>query len=285
MTPPGRAGPGRAPHEGRYLLGLTSLDRTLSFVGRQTTAAVDREELARRDAVARERRLRRPPADPRPEPLSDRYAAYAERVLGRALYRNLFGAADAALAFVEIASLVTVQPHVDFTFACEAVPEGLDEAQAVELCLPADPRPVEFWGGVTEGRELACTICTRDLNLTVREAKLDLEGGLAARFALGRTAVFCQVVEVGGALYLKDGTHRAVGLAARGFRRLPCVLVRGGRERQIPSQLPGDVLFGPAKPLVTDYLDPDMYLAHPWKTRVKFIRIRVDEFVAPETDE
>lgn len=281
MTPARPGGGADASHEGRYLLGLTSLDRTLAFVGRHTVEAVDPAELARRDALARERRLSRRPAAARPEPLPDRYARHAEHVTGRALFRNLFGDVDATLAFVDIASLVTVQPHVDFTFACETVPDGVDEGVAVELCLPAAPRPVEFWGGVTRGREVACTICTRDLNLTVAEAKLDLAAGLEARFALARTAVFCQVVEVGGALYLKDGTHRAVGLAARGFSRLPCVLVRGARERQVPTQLPGEALFGPAKPLVVDFLDPEMHLAHRWPARIKFIRIRVDEFVAP----
>ncbi|MBX5476243.1 MAG: hypothetical protein IRZ18_03865 [Clostridia bacterium] len=199
------------------------------------------------------------------------------------MYQRLFSSSNASLGLVDLRSLFTIQPHVNFTYAEQSFSREPTVQEVLEKCLPTTPKSTELWGGVThrQGEDLACTLCTTDLNFVVSEAKLDTNNGTHLSFTFNRVSVFCQVVEVNGCLYLKDGTHRAVGLLARGITKMPCVVVRGARESQVPDHLPPDVLFGPTRPLIADFLDPDLHFAHEWAERVKVIRIRVDEFVMP----
>lgn len=272
--------------EGRYLLGLEPAERILSFIGRQTDTVIDPEILRQRVASAASKRAARQerPASPTFEPLPESAREHAKRVLARPLFRKLFGSDEAVLGIVDLTTAVTIQPHVNFTFAERSLPPDISDEELLDLCLPTVPKAVEVWGGVTQNEDLACTICTRDLNLLVSDAKFETEQGMRVTFSLNRTAVFSHAVEVNGTVYLKDGTHRAVGLLARGITKMPCVVIPHARESRVPSHLPPEVLFGPSKPLVADFLDPDLYLAHDWEERVKFIRIRVDEFVAPRSD-
>jgi hypothetical protein len=273
--------------EGRLLLGLEPVEQTLHFLARQTDAPLDPGELAARVARARERReaLKLARAMPPPAPLA--LPAEAEPHLRalreRALFQRLFEHVPVRVGLVDIASLIVIQPHVNFTYAVRSVPASPTLGDVLELSLPTKPPRSDIWGGVTAANptEVACTIVSRDLNLHVTDATLDTDGKVQVTFKLGRTSVYVQVVESQGRFYLKDGTHRAVGLLAHGFPLMPAVIVRDDYGRAIPDYLPPGVLFSDNPPRVADFFDRELYVPHRWPDRVKFIRIRVDEFVAP----
>ena len=127
--------------------------------------------------------------------------------------------------------------------------------------------------GVTDGaRE------TPDLNVLVSEAKLDTENGLKVIFTVSKTAVFCQIQSSGGRFFVRDGTHRAVGLLAAGVRHMPAI-VEEVPPHKVSNFLPEDSLFGPHPPRIADFLDPFLYIEHPWALHKKVVRIIVDEFV------
>ncbi|HET7559554.1 MAG TPA: hypothetical protein VFK80_06300 [Limnochordia bacterium] len=273
--------------EGRYLIGLEPIERTLAFLARQTDEKISKEALQERIDAARRYRASRPtgPEQPPVQPLPPEFAEHAQRVRERDLYRKLFADRDVEIGLVDIASLITVQPHVDFTFAQRRAAAAPTLGDALAVCLPAEPERADVWGGLTAAPKTACTICAHDLNLNVTEAKMEASDGLKVTFTFGKTSVFVQALEHNGRYYLKDGTHRAVGFLAAGLTHLPCIINKGGRERNLPDTLPVETLLSDEPPRIADFLAPELYLAYPWQPRVKFIRITVDDFVAPSPDD
>ncbi len=268
--------------EGRYLLGANRLEDALGFLRRQAECDVPADVLASRaEAAARLRRGR--PAPETLEGAEDPPAGWQDhlgRVQERPLFQRLYGDQRWRFARVPIASLVTVQPHLNFSYAAERTP-SLSEADVLEVCLPVEPEALELWGGVAEGQPPTASFFTRDPNVQVTGAKVETSGQLRVTFTISKTALFLQVARLGGRLFLKNGTHRAVGLAARGVRHLPCVLVDIPDADSLPRLLPLSTLAGSAPALVTDFLDAQQYLVHPWRSRVKLIRIVPEEFAVP----
>ncbi len=268
--------------EGRYLLGVEPIDRTVSFLERSAKISVEPQSLRARCEAAIRVRSSREPLSQTWEPCPDDLAAHLSLVRARPVFQSLFQNYEAEFALVDLASLVPVQPHVDFSFALEATADLSGQHALADLCLPTAPQALDVWGGVTDANGSgAFTVCSYDLNLIVSEVHMDTTPSLKVSFTLSKTAVFLIVVETQGRLFLKDGTHRAVGLLARGFAKAPCVLLRGAPPRSIPDYLPAETQFGPSPPLLSDFLDGQLYLSHPWIRGLKTIRIRADEFVMP----
>ena len=269
--------------EGRYLLGANRLEDTMSFLRRQAEYDEPAETVAERAEQARRIRCERgaPDLDAGPEDPPAEWAAHLEAVAQRPLFQRLYGQQRWRFARVPIASLVTVQPHLNFTFAGERGQLAGSEAAVLESCLPVRPEALELWGGVAEGEPPIASFFTRDPNIQVTAAQMITEGQLRVTFTISKTALFLQVVRLGRRLFLKNGTHRAVGLLASGWTHLPCVLVEASDPDGLPRLLPFSTLMGEAPPLVSDFLDPEQYLAHPWRPRVKIIRVAPEEFSAP----
>ncbi len=267
--------------QGRYLLGLGPVISTLEFLHRQTEMSLEPEDIRQRDERAVYRRTTRDPIGvPHPLPIPDAYQDHITTVRQRPLFQKLFSGHDVRFALLDIASLIPVQPHVIFDFAQERASSAPCTREVFNLCLPPAPEALDIKGGVTTGgtREIACTLLTPDLNVLVSEAKLDTENGLRVIFTVGKTAVFCQIQACQGQYFVRDGTHRAVGLLAAGVRYMPAIL------EEVPSHkvsnfLPEDTLFGPNPPRIGDFLDPDLYVEHVWSPHKKVVRITVDEFI------
>lgn len=270
--------------EGRYLLGVEPPEKTILFLHRLADLTVEEDWLREQGMRAHAARSARgAPAQP-VAPCPPTHAEHLQRVRARPLFQGLFGACDFEFGLVDLASLIPVQPHVDFTFATATVPEQLDEETILELCLPASPQPIDAWGGVTEvNGQGSFTVCSQDLNLVVSEVHMDSDPLLKVTFTLSKSAVFLVVVEAQGRLFLKDGTHRAVGLLARGTAAAPCVIVHGPSHRAaVPEHLPRETLFGERPPWLADFLEPALHIPHAWRRGLKIIRIRPDEFMVSQ---
>lgn len=264
--------------EGRYLLGVASTETALDFLSHNSASEIDAAALTHLDARARARREGLEYVPARSFPLSARDVSHVARVRQRELLQTMF--ADEAVAFrlVEVRRLVVAQPHLNFGYAASRVASDADPAVLNELCLPSRGEMVDTWGGVTAGPRVACTLSTLDLNVTVTGARVDTSDGIHPVFTIGRTAVFCHAIDVGGRLILKNGTHRAVALAAMGIDRMLC-LVTPAEPTRLPEGLAAGTLLGDRPPVVADFLDPELYLRHSWPERVKVIRIIADEYV------
>lgn len=265
----------------RYLLGIEPLDDTMRFLAQHSPSEWEPADLARRHQRAwtvRRDRSYHPPTVAAP-PAS--WTNHIARLQQRPLFQQLVDREGVRIAEVGLADLIPIQPHVHFAYARERTAAP---GTALSLCLSADPEPISVQGGITEDRDdLAFTVTTPDLNLGVTEAHLDPSNGVEVSFRISRTSVFCQAMQVGTRLILKDGTHRAVGLLAQGAATLPCLLTEHAEPWQLPSHLDPALLLGPHPPLMRDFLDPALYVPHAWPLRRKVIRIRVDQFVL--TDE
>ena len=274
--------------EGRYLLGVEPAETTASFLARSARFSVDEEAIRDRCDAARAARMARGPLAQMVLPCPEHYADHLARVRSRPLFQSLFQSYETDLRLVDLAALVPVQPHVDYSFALEAVPAAPSEQDILDRCLPDRPQVLDVWGGVSSAQGVGSfTVCSHDLNLIISEVHMDAEPLLKVTFSLSKTAVFLVVAEVEGRLFLKDGTHRAVGLLARGVEKAPCVVIHQGHGRPIivPDFLPKEMLFGPHPPQVRDFLDERLFLSHPWARGIKVIRIRSDEFVLPKGPE
>lgn len=267
--------------QGRYLLGLGSLKEALEFLSRQTEVPLDAEALAQQNEIALLYRTSRALiTPPNPLPIPPEFQDHIHRVKERPLFQKLFADHEVQFQLFDIASLIPVQPHVIFDYAEGRVGTTPRVSDVFELCLPPTPQALDIKGGVTTSgtREIACTLLTSDLNVLVSEAKLDTENGLRIIFTVGKTAVFCQVQAVGGQYFVRDGTHRAVGLLAAGVTHIPAI-VEEVPAYKVSDYLPPGALFGPRPPRIQDFLDPHLYIEHPWSPHKKVVRITVDEFV------
>jgi len=271
--------------QGRYLLGVTAAEETLAFLRRagDEGGVPSAEELALRTARAQGLRLQRPASVTAAgaEPVPERWRPHLERVAARPLFQRLYSARPWQFAAVPLGSLLTVQPHLHFAYAQARLRAAGGEAEALELCLPAEPEPLELWGGVSEGDSPSASFYTFDPNVQITAARLQLQPQLSITFTISKTALFLHAVRLGGRLYLKNGSHRAVALALRGAEYAPCVLADSDDPDDLPALLPRRALLGPAPPRLLEFLDPDFYVAHPWRDRVKFIRLVPEEFFSP----
>ncbi len=265
--------------EGRYLLGATPPADTLAFLSRNAGLDLPPDTFAALTVEADRQRQGRPlPEDlPSPEPAPAAWQAHLDRVVARPLFQRLFAGARWSFAAVPVESLISVQPHVNWTYSQAQAARG----DPLETCLPTLPEPLDLWGGVSPSDPPSASFCTRDPNVRIVDVRMAESPRLTVTFTISKTAVFLQVVRLAGRLYLKNGVHRAAGLAAAGHRRLPCLLVEGTGPRDLPDLLPLESMLRPDPPRVTDFLRPELYVAHPWRTRVKYLRLVPEEFVAP----
>jgi len=267
--------------QGRYLLGVTEPEEARSFLRHECDADLSAADFSERTAQAQRRRGARPPVAtlPGPEGVPEDWRPHLEAVVARPLFQRLYGELPWRFAAVPVASLIAVQAHLHFTHALRRAGAQPGTADVLELCLPVQPEALELWGGVTRGDPPSVSLMTRDPNVQITAAKMETQP-LRVTFTIGKTALFLQVARLDGRLYLKNGTHRAVGLAAAGVRLLPCVLVDVADVDGLPKLLPFRALRSDHPPLVTDFLDPDLYVEHPWADRVKFIRLVPEMFAS-----
>jgi len=267
--------------QGRYLLGVEDEGKTAAFLEQFAGLRTDPAEIQRLGREAAAIRARRPAPEADAFPCPPHFADHLRKVEERPVFRGLFRDRNPSFVLVSLPDLIPLQLHLDFSYALHVIPAGIDEPAVLNVCLPPEGGPIEAHGGM--GEDLSFTVCTRDMNLRVTETHMDTEEGISVTFTIGRTAVFLVVVRRGRRLFVKDGTHRAVGLLARGASQAPAVLVRddaGGPLFQDGRD--AEILLSPHPPALADFLNPALHLAHKWRRGLKVIRIASDEFVVPD---
>lgn len=266
--------------EGRYLLGITSVAESEAFLISQAGLTLDERALAARHAATAALRAARGAESlwPALQPPPARWQEHLARVRQRALFQRLFASRTWHFAAVPVSALLTVQPYLHATYALKRGAAVADDAGLLEACLPVAPEGLELWGGASEGEVPSASFFTRDPNVRITAAVVERQPHLQVTFSIGKTAVFLQATRLGSRLYLKNGTHRALGLAARGIDLLPCVVVDANDDEDLPRILRPSVLTGAQPPRLVEFLDPDYYLSYPWQDRVKFIRLVPEEF-------
>ena len=172
------------------------------------------------------------------------------------------------------------------------VTDGLDARVAaasenkealVELCLPTAGPEVEL--DVTPdvtGR--AIMISSPNPNLRSQGLNLSVPPGNVVAGAFGLGSPHMTVVRLGDRYVLRDGTHRAAGLLARGTFTVPLVVIEGTGPSDIamnPDLFPPQVALGEHPPLVVDFLDDTIAAAATRKPLRKALRYIVEEFYIP----
>lgn len=268
--------------EGRYLLGVTSPSDAHAFLA-PLGARIPAAELERLGHLAARRRAGRTRPPRLWDPLPEAFANHLAGVAARPLFSRIHADVRTSFGAVSPATLIPVQPHVDFSFAAEITARAATEEAALAMCLPVTPESIEAWGHVSEAPGgPSFVVVSPDLNLQVTEMRLDEGDALRLIVTVSKTALFVCAVEYRGRLYLKDGTHRAVGLAARGAPHIPAVILHAdGDDSLIPRHLTEEALFGDGPPSILDFVTPGLYLSHPWRRLMKIIRLRADAFTVP----
>jgi hypothetical protein len=140
---------------------------------------------------------------------------------------------------------------------------------------------------------------TGDLDISLHSSNPDLQlrlspgagrGGHLPLFLYGGSP-FCEVAELRGRWFLRDGYHRAYRLLQAGVHRIPAVVIHARTIEELGATKPWffseDQLFSERPPQVMDFLDENMVLRYERTAFRKVIRIRVEESLQAfdETDE
>jgi hypothetical protein len=140
---------------------------------------------------------------------------------------------------VEIAPLLAFQVDVDLARTnrvCQELKEDPPIEDMLKVCLPCAPESLEVRNRLTPDGE-GIVLETDNTNIVAREGKyfgVDPSDGLhLGGFKFGTRAPWVQVVRLGDYYYLKNGYHRAVGVAQRKAAYMPCIFLTATRFEQV----------------------------------------------------
>jgi hypothetical protein len=140
---------------------------------------------------------------------------------------------------VEIAPLLAFQVEVDLARTnrvCQGLKENPSIQDMLKVCLPCEPEGLELRSRVTPDGE-GIILETDNTNVVPREGKYfgidPLDGLHLGGFKFGTRAPWVQVVRLGDYYYLKNGYHRAVGVAQRKATHMPCIFLTATRFEQV----------------------------------------------------
>jgi hypothetical protein len=227
------------------------------------------------------------PSAARLRPIEAEFEDHLQQVTTADLFRAQTSGRQWRLAWLRIGDAVSLQESVNLDYARAAARRydpSSGERGLLELCLPTDVRPRGNTYHLTGGPSQGLTIHSDDLNLMVMRACIEPAQGAdpgdpsVARisFLIGKPWHYVHALSVGGRIYLKNGYHRAVGLAEAGIDEIPCVVEQA--EDLAPAQcerFSREVLTARRPPLVRDFLDPAMHVDVPHSRIVKVIHARL----------
>jgi hypothetical protein len=186
-----------------------------------------------------------------PQAVHEHWAAITETPIGRRLSER-----GRRPALVDLRRVVAVQPHV---FTDTDLPE-LDPADptAIAAVTLAPPGPMEVETQFDPRRNLWVIHPPSSDFRIARAHRADVEeDGLAFGLEFRFGGSFLKVYRFGDRYLLRDGTHRAVALLARGIEVVPALVgeYAPADEVHVPGGLPREAIFGRRPPLLPDYLD------------------------------
>jgi hypothetical protein len=187
-------------------------------------------------------------------------------------------------SFVDLRKVIALQKLV--------VTQGLDErvsaavgnrADLVELCLPQPaPEPIEFG---TDPARRAVTVTSLNPNLHFGGFNLDqLAQGGPIICGCGISTNVVTVVRFAERYFLRDGTHRAVGLLRHGVFEVPAILVEATTTADITTNrefFPPDVVLGERPPRLTDFLEDNICANATRRRTRRVVRLIADEYDVP----
>jgi len=146
------------------------------------------------------------------------------------------GMTDATFKLVELAPLIAYQFHVatDRTDElCAPLSHPPRVAELLPVCLPQD---LEI--APSQLATLPSSLCfkTSSLNLRIMGAGqlgIDAAQHFIAGIAFGPSSNLVQVIRFEGRCYLRNGFHRAFGLARAGATHIPCIFMEAANFEQV----------------------------------------------------
>lgn len=232
------------------------------------------------------------PGRPDVQPLPLEYESYLECVENNPRFASTVGDASSwSYQLIEIEPLLAYQIHV-LVHRVDEVVQSLGQtpslADCLNLCLPHQLEAIPFAAPRAVGNVLL--IESPSLNLAPHGLGLHLDpatqlsvGGLS----LGASSPLVHVVHWAGHYYLRNGYHRACGLAKVGATHIPCILLEGSMpEQAVPPGrgFPASIVTGVNPPTVGHFTRG---LAHEVNVRrfKKLIEIEVSCRERVEPDE
>ena len=187
------------------------------------------------------------------------------------------------IGLVNLTAVRSFQGHIVTEHAAERVgdPDLTDLDQLASITLPI----VEQYQlpASLDGQGRAWLIVSADHNLGVRGHYFGqpVPGAPPVLgFHVAPLTSLLLVVEYHGALYLRDGYHRAFGLLSRGITEVPSLVLQGASFddlRMPPGMLPHDAFLGDRPPYLLDFLDAEVSADAPIPASDKLVMVQALE--------
>jgi len=235
-------------------------------------------------------RERYEPVDPLVEPES---RPALDAVAARPELQAAFANMDWRVEVVNLECVLSLQKSIRLTGLDERMlPVLEDSSKLFEFCLPTH-QPALPGGVFTDLDGKGMTVSSLNPNLRVagtQPVQIQAQSapgapsvpmqGLVVLVHLG--ASYLQVARYNGRSFLRDGYHRAAGLARAGITTVPCIFIEAQSFEEVapsPGLFTYETMFGERPPRLADFWDPDVSdeVARPAVRKV--IRVRGDEFV------
>jgi hypothetical protein len=171
---------------------------------------------------------------------------HLEKVKRTSWFQEVLEGMPHEFRMVEIAPLLAFQVDVDLDRAkniCQGLPENPSIQEMLGICLPYQSEKLELRDRLTA--DGGVVVETNNKNFIPRLGEywgVDPKDGLhLAGFKFGTTNPLTQVVKLGDLYYLKNGYHRAIGLARLKATHMPCIFLRASRFEQVGA-VPGKTI-------------------------------------------
>jgi hypothetical protein len=193
---------------------------------------------------------------------------------------------EVSIGYISIDSLTNPFVFIDYELLEDLKPE-LTGTSPIEVARFAFPEFVSTpMTMVGEPTQRTITFVSPQKTLTVSNARVRATPeGTEVSYVISANATGIVVSETGDRLILRNGIHRAFLLAQLGFKEVPCAYIKESVavpfvSAAYPTFAPG-VLVQPRRPLLTDFLRPELCLQAPVRRSHKVIRISADETMIP----
>lgn len=164
---------------------------------------------------------------PTVESVPSQFDGYLGGVKSRREYAGAFKDKNWKFQMVEVAPLLAFQYHVLVDHSdnrCATVKDVPSIDEMIKLCLPQQPENYQIQTTVTD-RSAVIKCSNLNVNIGARGViEIDPRGPKPIGILVSGNLPFVEVSRFNGYCYLRNGYHRAYGLARRGATHIPCVL-------------------------------------------------------------
>jgi hypothetical protein len=278
----------------RGLLGwLSDQEAATALLGRNPLPG---EDLGRQLAVAANYRASvkaRPVYQPA-DPLLSREFPGLDEIKSRQDVVSNLGPLSWRPAVVDLRRVLSFQKVIHTDGLEERLGDLTDDRSLLELCIPTH-QPGPPTGAFTDQDGKGFTVSSFNPNLRIAggqlsDAQVSQGPGLSAVKMQAITllvymgASFLQVVRYRERSFIRDGYHRAAGLAKRGVFEVPCIFIEARSFEEVgvnPGAFSYELLYGDRPPRIVDFWDDSVSRGIEQPAVRKVVRVRGEEFVVP----